>query len=159
MYLITLTVHIPVALSLSVVPVVIVCIHLYMRMRWQVEKLLCKAKTQDGNCICIKFVHRYGRDVHIWCAEKGFAPNLIAFKVLPGGWHIVRGTSIVVLFWPGLAQKAWLWLGLRGLRLCGYSKLSFGAWLQLGLAWAADFVCKFPMKAGGSGPPIQALKT
>ncbi|KAF8623896.1 hypothetical protein AX17_007263 [Amanita inopinata Kibby_2008] len=39
--------------------------------------------------VCIKFVHRYGVDVHRWCAGKGIAPELIGFEKLPGGWYMV----------------------------------------------------------------------
>jgi hypothetical protein len=39
--------------------------------------------------ICIKFVHQYGTRVHAWCTEQGFAPKLIAFEVLRGGWFMV----------------------------------------------------------------------
>jgi hypothetical protein len=52
------------------------------------RKLLFMGKTVDGR-ICIKFTHRYGVDVHQWCADQGFAPRLIAHKMLPGGWLMV----------------------------------------------------------------------
>ncbi|KAF8881339.1 hypothetical protein BD779DRAFT_1675478 [Infundibulicybe gibba] len=39
--------------------------------------------------ICIKFVRRYGRDVHVWCASQYFAPKLLGFETLPGGWFMV----------------------------------------------------------------------
>ena len=50
---------------------------------------LFKGRTNLGQSICIKFVHRYGEDVHKWCAEHGFAPKLIGSEVLPGGWIMV----------------------------------------------------------------------
>jgi hypothetical protein len=53
------------------------------------RSLLFEAKMRDGKRICIKFVRGYGKDVHIWCANKGFAPKLIAYEVLPGGWYMV----------------------------------------------------------------------
>ena len=34
-------------------------------------------------------MHRYGKEVHLWCAGKGIAPELMGFEVLPGGWHMV----------------------------------------------------------------------
>ena len=43
----------------------------------------------DDKYICIKFVQQYGVDVHRWCASKGFAPQLIAYHDLPGGWSMV----------------------------------------------------------------------
>ncbi|KAF9442762.1 hypothetical protein P691DRAFT_798029 [Macrolepiota fuliginosa MF-IS2] len=39
--------------------------------------------------VCIKFVRRYGDDVHRWCAGKGIAPDLLGFEKLPGGWYLV----------------------------------------------------------------------
>ena len=51
--------------------------------------LLFNGKTEDNQRICIKFVRRYGDTVHAWCAREGFAPNLIAFNSLPGGWYMV----------------------------------------------------------------------
>ncbi|KAG5634798.1 hypothetical protein H0H81_000750 [Sphagnurus paluster] len=39
--------------------------------------------------VCIKFVRRYGADVHRWCTGKGIAPELLGFERLPGGWYLV----------------------------------------------------------------------
>jgi len=36
-----------------------------------------------GQSIGIKFVRRYGRDIHSWCAEQGFAPKLMGPEELP----------------------------------------------------------------------------
>jgi hypothetical protein len=52
------------------------------------RNLLFKGKAAHEQ-ICIKFVRKYGKDVHIWCADKGFAPRLIAFDELPGNWYMV----------------------------------------------------------------------
>ena len=35
------------------------------------------------------FVHRYGEDVHKWCAKVDFSPKLIGCEVLGGGWIMV----------------------------------------------------------------------
>jgi hypothetical protein len=51
--------------------------------------LLFKGKTDEGKPICIKFVRTYGKEVHLWFAAKGFAPPLIAYEKLPGGWYMV----------------------------------------------------------------------
>jgi hypothetical protein len=51
--------------------------------------LLFKGKTDEGKAICIKFVRAYGREVHLWCASKGFAPRLVAYEPLPGDWYMV----------------------------------------------------------------------
>ncbi|KAF9002685.1 hypothetical protein BDQ17DRAFT_1356689 [Cyathus striatus] len=53
------------------------------------RQFLFKGQTENGRSICIKFVRRYGKDVHEWCVRQGFAPELIAFETLPGGWFMV----------------------------------------------------------------------
>ncbi len=53
------------------------------------RSLLFKGKAMDNKRICIKFVRRYGKDVHLWFARRGSAPELIAFETLPGGWYMV----------------------------------------------------------------------
>jgi len=72
------------------------------------RKLLFKAKMQDGTGICVKFVRRYGEDVHMWCAAKGFAPKLIAFEVLPGGWYMVVMDLLDESWVPFDDKKAWI---------------------------------------------------
>jgi hypothetical protein len=52
-------------------------------------KLLFAAQTTDKATICIKFVHRYSKDVHKRCASEHFAPALYGFENLPGGWHMI----------------------------------------------------------------------
>ena len=52
------------------------------------RKLLFTAEA-NKEPICVKFVQRYGDQVHAWCAEQGFAPALIAVETLPGGWTMV----------------------------------------------------------------------
>jgi len=47
-------------------------------------KLLFAAQTADKEKICIKFVHRYSKDVHRRCASEHFAPALYGFEILPG---------------------------------------------------------------------------
>ncbi|KAG1766754.1 hypothetical protein EV702DRAFT_789503 [Suillus placidus] len=42
-----------------------------------------------GRKICIKFVRHYSREAHDFCARKGHAPELIAYKPLAGGWNMV----------------------------------------------------------------------
>ncbi|KAG1767473.1 hypothetical protein EV702DRAFT_1146694 [Suillus placidus] len=42
-----------------------------------------------GRKICIKFVRHYSREAHDFCASKGHAPELIAYKPLAGGWNVV----------------------------------------------------------------------
>ncbi|KAG1755294.1 uncharacterized protein EDB91DRAFT_285621 [Suillus paluster] len=39
--------------------------------------------------ICIKFVRYYCREAYNFCASKGHAPELIAYKPLAGGWNMV----------------------------------------------------------------------
>jgi hypothetical protein len=53
------------------------------------SELLFAAETDDDEKVCIKFVHRYSKDVHTFCASGGFGPTLKGFEGLPGGWHMV----------------------------------------------------------------------
>lgn len=39
--------------------------------------------------ILVKFSLQYGRDLHIFAADQGFAPKLLAYEKLPGGWCAV----------------------------------------------------------------------
>jgi hypothetical protein len=42
-----------------------------------------------GTKLCIKFVRRYSKDVHLFCAANGYAPALYGFEELPGDWYMV----------------------------------------------------------------------
>jgi hypothetical protein len=53
------------------------------------SKPLFAAETADDERICVKFVRHYSKDVHKFCASKGFAPKLEGFEELPGGWYMV----------------------------------------------------------------------
>ena len=53
------------------------------------RSFLFTGKTAENKNICIKFVRRYGLDVHLWFARKGYAPELIAFDTLSDGWFMV----------------------------------------------------------------------
>jgi hypothetical protein len=38
----------------------------------------------------------YGKDLHEFCVSQGFAPRLLAFEELPGGWlGVTNGISLV----------------------------------------------------------------
>lgn len=52
------------------------------------DKLIFHAQT-DGEDVCVKFVYRYSRAVHDFCASSGFAPRLRGFDSIPGGWWMV----------------------------------------------------------------------
>lgn len=54
------------------------------------DKLLFFGKTKPGgDPICIKFVRRYSKEAHEFCANRRFAPPLRAFSPIPGGWFVV----------------------------------------------------------------------
>jgi serine/threonine protein kinase len=36
-----------------------------------------------------KFAKHYGREVHEYCAKKGFAPKLLSYEEIPGGWIFI----------------------------------------------------------------------
>ncbi|KAG1779904.1 hypothetical protein EV702DRAFT_965107, partial [Suillus placidus] len=59
-----------------------------------------------GRQICIKFARSYSREVHDFCASKGHAPELIAYKPLAGGWNMVimDALDIGIGYWPGSYQ-------------------------------------------------------
>lgn len=63
--------------------------HLY----WK-GPLLYVGETLNSNSgskkkILVKFSQQYGKDLHIFSADQGFAPKLLAFEELPGGWCAV----------------------------------------------------------------------
>ena len=68
------------------------------------RNLLFSGKTEHGR-ICIKFTRRYGADVHQWCADQGFAPQLIAHEVLPGGWFMVVMELLEEELWTTLDPR------------------------------------------------------
>jgi hypothetical protein len=68
------------------------------------RSLLFRGKTEDRR-ICIKFTRRYGEKVHQWCAEQGFAPQLIAHETLPGGWFMVVMELLEEELWTTLDPK------------------------------------------------------
>ncbi|KAH9036403.1 hypothetical protein EDB84DRAFT_1269134 [Lactarius hengduanensis] len=43
----------------------------------------------DGTTIIVKFSKRYGKEVHLFCTNKGFAPQLLGFEMLPGSWYAI----------------------------------------------------------------------
>jgi hypothetical protein len=53
------------------------------------DKLLFIGTLQTGKRICIKFVRHYSDKAHAFCASMEFAPALIGFERLPGGWYMV----------------------------------------------------------------------
>ena len=52
-------------------------------------KLLFVGKTDNGERICIKFVHQYSQAVHEKCAEMGIAPKLRSFEDIGARWKMV----------------------------------------------------------------------
>ncbi|KAF8554451.1 hypothetical protein OG21DRAFT_1484651 [Imleria badia] len=49
------------------------------------DRFLYIARTSKGEII-VKFTRRYSYDLHTFCAGKGFAPKLLGFERLPGGF-------------------------------------------------------------------------
>ncbi|KAJ8583480.1 hypothetical protein M405DRAFT_688323, partial [Rhizopogon salebrosus TDB-379] len=52
-------------------------------------RLIFYGTTENGMCICIKFVKKYSPEAHRFCALHGHAPELLAYERLPGGWGMV----------------------------------------------------------------------
>ena len=48
-------------------------------------RFLYVARTSKGKII-VKFTRRYSYDLHTFCAARGFAPKLLGFERLPGGF-------------------------------------------------------------------------
>jgi len=55
----------------------------------RVDKLLFLGRLPDERTICIKFVRRYSEEAHKCCDQLGFAPRLLGFQRLFGGWFMV----------------------------------------------------------------------
>jgi serine/threonine protein kinase len=53
------------------------------------DSKLLFAAAEDSEKICIKFVRHYSKEVHAFCASKGFAPTLKGFEELAGGWRMI----------------------------------------------------------------------
>jgi len=53
------------------------------------QKLLFVGETENGEKVCIKFVHRYSRAAHEKCATMGIAPKLRGFEAIGAGWTMV----------------------------------------------------------------------
>ena len=54
------------------------------------KKLVFFATVQTtGKKVCVKFTHRYSREVHEACADMKIAPKLLGYELLPGGWIMV----------------------------------------------------------------------
>ena len=57
---------------------------------WLKKKLIFFATIRNtGREVCIKFTHRYSREVHEACANMRIAPKLLGYELLPGGWIMV----------------------------------------------------------------------
>ncbi|KAF1334982.1 hypothetical protein FI667_g1732, partial [Globisporangium splendens] len=53
------------------------------------QRYVFVAKYNGGNEVIVKFVKRYGKEVHEYCANLGFAPALLYYEALPSGWVFV----------------------------------------------------------------------
>ena len=51
--------------------------------------LVFDCQRRDGLRVCVKFTRRYSREVHEFCASRDFAPKLLGYEGIPGGWHMV----------------------------------------------------------------------
>ncbi|KAI6094094.1 hypothetical protein F5141DRAFT_1038270 [Pisolithus sp. B1] len=50
---------------------------------------LYSAKTTDGKLIMVKLARRYSYGLHMFCADRGYAPALLGFERLPGGFFCI----------------------------------------------------------------------
>jgi hypothetical protein len=47
------------------------------------------ARCEDGTKILVKFSTTYSLELHEYCLERGHAPKILAYEILPGGWHAI----------------------------------------------------------------------
>ncbi|KAI6133844.1 hypothetical protein EV401DRAFT_2252508 [Pisolithus croceorrhizus] len=47
------------------------------------------AKTTDGKPIMVKLARRYSYELHMFCVDRGYAPALLGFERLPGGFFCI----------------------------------------------------------------------
>jgi hypothetical protein len=56
----------------------------------QTSRLIFFAETvPEGKAICVKFTKTYSKEAHLECHRLGFAPQLLGFDILSGGWLMV----------------------------------------------------------------------
>lgn len=53
------------------------------------KKLVFFGELEKEVPICIKFTRRYSMSAHEFCAKKGWAPELLGYEELPGGWRMI----------------------------------------------------------------------
>ncbi|KAI9448535.1 hypothetical protein H4582DRAFT_2141800 [Lactarius indigo] len=53
------------------------------------NRLLYIAETLEKRQLVVKFTRSYSIELHAFCAEHGFAPGLVGFGKIPGGWSVV----------------------------------------------------------------------
>lgn len=53
------------------------------------NRYLYSAQTTGGKQIIVKFARRYSYELHMFCADRGYAPTLLGFERLPGGFFCV----------------------------------------------------------------------
>lgn len=54
--------------------------------------------------VMIKFVQRYGLDVHRAWAAAGLAPEVLQHSMLPGGWQCIIMEGLDLQLWQPLSQ-------------------------------------------------------
>ncbi|KAI0255336.1 hypothetical protein BJV78DRAFT_1179329 [Lactifluus subvellereus] len=50
------------------------------------DKLLFSGKLSDDRDVCIKFTCHYSPEAHSFCSLAGYAPELLGFQPIAGGW-------------------------------------------------------------------------
>ncbi|KAI6094093.1 hypothetical protein F5141DRAFT_1017916, partial [Pisolithus sp. B1] len=53
------------------------------------NRCLYSAETADGKQIVVKFTGRHSCELHMFCADRRYAPALLGFEKLPGGFFCV----------------------------------------------------------------------
>lgn len=63
------------------------------------------AKTANNEEIIIKFTNRYSIELHSFCAERGHAPRILGFGLLPGGWFGVAMEYVSSATHPSASRR------------------------------------------------------
>ncbi|KAG2116464.1 uncharacterized protein F5147DRAFT_568096, partial [Suillus discolor] len=79
----------PYPYSFTCIETSLTCDFTYYNQMDHSRLLFSAVKTTDDKTLCIKFVRRYSKEVHQRCASDGFAPALLGFEQLPGGWYMI----------------------------------------------------------------------
>ncbi|TDL30075.1 hypothetical protein BD410DRAFT_850412 [Rickenella mellea] len=92
------------------------------------DKLVYYGQVEDKS-VCIKFTTSYSKDAHVFCASLNFAPKLLGFEELAGGWYMIimeRIDELYIALDDALTAGIPLCDGLQNLILSAQTALQQG---------------------------------